>query len=84
MKRSDIHKAVAIEKEIGDIECRLAHFRGLTKINISSACCLELQDYPEPSLIGACFRGVKASICGMLEDQLAEATRRLNALGVHT
>jgi hypothetical protein len=82
MKRDDLTRAVHIEREVQDAERRLAHFRHVTKLDISSACCLELQDYPEPSVIGVGFRAVQGAIVSMLEAQLADAQARLRALGV--
>ncbi len=82
MKRDDIDRAVRINRDLSDLESRLAHFQFVKKLNISSACCLEIQDYPEPSRIGRTFRAVRAAIVKQLEEEIAEAKHDLERIGV--
>lgn len=35
MKRDDLQKAIQIEREIADLETRVAHFEGIKKLHIS-------------------------------------------------
>ena len=82
MKRDDIHRAKTLESVLVTLEGRLAHFQSVTKLNIASACNIELQNYDDPSDIGTAFRAVRAALVEMIERQIQGMQRELRRLGV--
>lgn len=83
MNRENLYRAQQLSCELDALETKLAHFEHVKMLNItSSSCCLELGDYPEPSVIGRAFFGVRSAICEMLRTQIANVSGELSQLGV--
>jgi hypothetical protein len=82
MTRDDLKKVNELEKRMKDLEWQRDMLANADRLSLSCAYQLELKDYEEPSLIGATFREVRASLLRMIDGQISDVKREFAAVGV--
>jgi hypothetical protein len=93
MKRADLLRANRLLRVVESLQYQLDSARSMKIVHFvgvapavgdqqQRACEIDLEDYPEPSLIGATYRAMRAALIQMFEGQLADAKRDLVDLGV--
>jgi hypothetical protein len=86
MRRKDIEKASSLNKELAELERKLAAWRDLTLFEVSSLSgnySIELGDYPPPSEIGRTYEAVKCAVVDHWARAVDQKKAELAAVGVN-